>query len=268
MKGACRECHAPIIARTTVRAGAIDRDVILSRFDLPALRAGVFEGGRVTPILVRPVREQLEHDRVIRLLQQRWRRKYLASVNQGSETTASVVDGDVTLYPDVVLAPLGKPAKPEIVVEVETGESINHLEAMAQWTRLARLKAAFHLYLPAGSVDRARRLCSDYNIEVDEIWTYHLVGDQMRFTPVYKAPPASRPARRPDAAKKPAPRVAGKAPKTASKPPARRPEAAKPAARKAAKARVGKPAAKPAASKSARPKKAGARPAARPRKRR
>jgi hypothetical protein len=213
----------------------------------------------VTPILVRPVREQLEHDRVIRLLQQRWRRKYLATVNQGSETTASVVQGEMTLYPDVVLAPLGKPNKPEIVVEVETGESVNHLEAMAQWTRLARLKAAFHLYLPAGSVDRARRLCADHNIEVDEIWTYHLVGDQMRFTPVYKAPQASRPARRPDAEKTPAPRAAGTARKPASKP-----AAPKPAARKAAKARV----ARPAASKSAGPKKGAARPAARPRKRR
>ncbi len=192
----------------------------------------------MTPILVRPVREQLEHDRVIRLLQQRWRRKYLATINQGSETTAAVVHGDLTLYPDVVLAPPGKPNKPEIVVEVETGESINHLEAMAQWTRLARLKAAFHLYLPAGSVDRARRLCTDYKIEVDEIWTYHLVGDQMRFTPVYKAPPASRSARRPDAAKKPAPRVAGKARKPASKPAVRKAKVAKPApGRQASKAR-------------------------------
>ena len=199
----------------------------------------------MTPILVRPVREQLEHDRVIRLLQQRWRRKYLATINQGSETTASVVHGDLTLYPDVVLAPLGKPTKPEIVVEVETGESINHLEAMAQWTRLARLKAAFHLYLPAGSVDRARRLCTDYKIEVDEIWTYHLVGDQMRFTPVYKAPQTGRPARRPDAVKTPAPRAAEKARKPASKPAVRKATVAKPAARKTAKARVARPAARP-----------------------
>ena len=139
---------------------------------------------------------------------------------------------------------------------METGESINHLEAMAQWTRLARLNAAFHLYLPAGSVDRARRLCTDYNIEVDEIWTYHLVGNQMRFTPVYKAPQASRPARRSDAAKKPAPRVADKARTPSSKPASR-----KPAARKAATARVAKPGASRAASKTARPKKAAARPA-------
>ena len=212
----------------------------------------------MTPILVRPVREQLEHDRVIRLLQQRWRRKYLATVNQGSETTAAVVHGESTLYPDVVLAPLGKPNKPEIVVEVETGESVNHLEAMAQWTRLSRLKAAFHLYLPAGSSDRARRLCTDYNVDVDEIWTYHLVGDQMRFTMVYKAPPVSRAARRPDAAGTPAPRAADKGRKPASKAPAR----------KAEKPRAAKRAARPSASKSASPKKAASRPAARPKKRR
>jgi hypothetical protein len=218
----------------------------------------------VTPILVRPVREQLEHDRVIRLLQQRWRRKYVATVNQGSETTASVVLGDMTLYPDVVLAPLSKPNKPEIVVEVETGESVNHLEAMAQWTRLGRLKAAFHLYLPAGSADRARRLCTDYHIEVDEIWTYHLVGDQMRFTPVYKAPPAGRPARRPDAEKKPAPRAAGESRKPASKPATRKPAVRKPTVGKPAKPR----ASKPVAARTARSKKTAARPSDRPKKRR
>ncbi len=214
----------------------------------------------MTPILVRPVREQLEHDRVIRLLQQRWRRKYLVTVNQGSETTAAVVHGDSTLYPDVVLAPPGKPNKPAVVIEVETGESVNHLEAMAEWARLARLKAAFHLYLPAGSMERARRLCTDYHIDVDEIWTYHLVGDEMRFTSVYKAPPASRTARRPDTAKKAVPRAPEKG---------RRP-LPKPAKRKSAPARPSpKPrAVRPAASKTARPKKPVTRAKARPGKRR
>jgi hypothetical protein len=221
----------------------------------------------VTPILVRPVREQLEHDRVIRLLQQRWRRKYLVAINQGSETTAAVVHGDQTLYPDVVLAPLGKPNKPEIVVEVETGESVNHLEAMAEWARLARLKAAFHLYLPAGSMERARRLCTDYHIEVDEIWTYHMVGDQMRFTPVYKAPKAGRSARRADGANKPAPRAPEKSRRSQSKPAGRKSASARPSARPRA-ARPAQP--KPARPKktTARPKKAAARPAARPGKRR
>ncbi len=52
-------------------------DGIISHLVRPRRRPLVcFQGGRVTPILVRPVREQLEHDRVIRLLQARWRRKY------------------------------------------------------------------------------------------------------------------------------------------------------------------------------------------------
>lgn len=216
----------------------------------------------MTPILVRPVREQLEHDRVIRLLQQRWRRKYLVGINQGSETTTSVVHGDTTYYPDVVLSPTGRPNKPEIVVEVETGESVNHLEALAQWARLAQIKAAFHLYVPTGAVGPARRLCTAHNIPVAEIWSYHLVGDQMRFTMVYKAPEPTRRARRP-AAGAPAARTAarpvtgrtasahGSAQKAA---PARRPAAAKPAPPKRA-------AAKGVAAKRVPPPKAAAKPA-------
>ena len=150
----------------------------------------------MTPILVRPVREQLEHDRVIRLLQQRWRRKYAVGINQGSETAASVTVGDFVLYPDVVLAPLDKPNKPEIVVEVETGESVNNLEAMAEWARMSQLKAEFHLYVPAGSVDPARRLCTEHKVLVAEIWTYHPIGDQMRFNMAYKAPETPRGVRR------------------------------------------------------------------------
>lgn len=207
----------------------------------------------MTPILVRPVREQLEHDRVIRLLQQRLRRKYLVSINQGSETTASIVLGESTLYPDLVLAPAAKPNKPEIVVEVETAESVNNLEAMAEWVRLAQVRAAFHLYIPAGSVDAARRLCADHHIEVAEIWTYHPIGDQMRFNLVYKAPEPSRAARR--AVAKPAAAPKAAAPKTAAR------KAGNSAAngRKAAgPRRPPKPA--PAPAKRARPAKAAAKP--------
>ena len=39
----------------------------------------------MSPILVRPVREQLEHDRVIRLLQAKNRRRYEAGINPGAE---------------------------------------------------------------------------------------------------------------------------------------------------------------------------------------
>src|SRR5262249_61455717 len=53
----------------------------------------------VSPILVRPVREQLEHDRIIRLLQSKWRRKYEAGINPGSEQNTAVGTGPTALYP-------------------------------------------------------------------------------------------------------------------------------------------------------------------------
>jgi hypothetical protein len=192
----------------------------------------------VTPILVRPVREQLEHDRVIRLLQQRWRRKYVVGINQGSETAASVGQPDALIYPDVVLAPPGRPAKPEIIVEVETAESVNNLEAMAEWMRMAKLKVAFHLYVPTGSVDPAKRLCAEHRIPVAEIWTFHPIGDQMRFTMVYKAPETGRAARHHSPEPAPAARTAkpvGKAAPKAAKPGAARKSSAKPPAKRTVK---------------------------------
>ena len=51
-------------------------------------------------------------------------------------------------------------------VEVETAESVNHLEAMSQWAAFSRLRAPFHLYVPASSIDTARRLCADLQIPV------------------------------------------------------------------------------------------------------
>ena len=73
-------------------------------------------------------------------------------------------------------------------VEVETAESVNHLEAMAQWAHLGRARAPFHLYVPAGSVDIARRLAAENQVNVAEIWSYHTIGDQTRFTMVHRAP--------------------------------------------------------------------------------
>ena len=137
----------------------------------------------MSPILVRPVREQLEHDRVIRLLQQDLqKRKVEVGINPGSEQNASVGSGSRKEYPDAVVYSLEKGKKVVAVVEVETGESVNHLEAMAQWAHLAKLRVPFHLYVPINSVDVARRLSHDYKIAVTEIWSYHQVGEQFKFT--------------------------------------------------------------------------------------
>jgi hypothetical protein len=138
------------------------------------------------PILVRPVREQIEHDRVIRQLQTKWRRKYRADINPGDERTAGVQVGTAQLYPDLILTTEGQ-KKPSAVVEVETGESVNHLEAMSQWASFARSRIPFYLFVPAGSLDSARRLVADHQIGLTELWTYFVIGEQIRFTPVVRS---------------------------------------------------------------------------------
>ena len=194
----------------------------------------------MSPILVQPVREQLEHDRIIRLLQTKFKRKYEAGINPGAEQTVPVSVGTAQLYPDVVLQSLDRGRKLQAVIEVETGESVNHLEALAEWAHFSKARAAFHLYVPGGMVDVARRLCDDNQVYVSEFWSYHTVGDQVRFTLVFRnkeAPP-----------KPVTPRAA--APRRPSPPPARPAAAVKRAkpVKKAAK----KPAAKPAKKKARR----------------
>ncbi len=192
----------------------------------------------MSPILVRPVREQLEHDRVIRLLQVRLKRRHDVVSNIGEEQTVPVRIGQVQIFPDLVLTSTDRGHKLMGTVEVETAESVNHLEAMAQWAHLGRARAPFHLYVPAGSVDIARRLAAENHVNVAEIWSYHTIGDQTRFTMVHRAPAIEV-------------RRAQATPRQAAPPKATRTAAVsrtKPAARKAA-ARPGR--SKPAARKTA-----------------
>ena len=146
----------------------------------------------MSPILVRPVREQLEHDRVIRILQVKLKRKHDVVTNIGEDQTVPVRIGQVQIYPDLVLTSVDRGKKLMGTVEVETAESVNHLEAMAQWAHLGRARAPFHLYVPAGCVDIARRLATENSVNVAEIWSYHTIGDQTRFTLVHRAPEARK----------------------------------------------------------------------------
>src|SRR5262245_16097432 len=122
-------------------------------------------------------------------------------MNPGNEQNAGVGTGTSALYPDLLLMSQERGHKLQVVVEIETGESVNHLEALAEWAHFSRTRAAFHLYVPAGMVDVARRLSEDNQIFVSEIWSYHTVGDEVRVTLVHRnrePPPAHRDhARRP-----------------------------------------------------------------------
>jgi hypothetical protein len=228
----------------------------------------------VSPILTRPVREQLEHDRVIRLLQARYKRKHEVIINPGPEQNQSVTVGELSVFPDLLL--FGEKGKKlEGTVEVETGESVNQLEALAEWGVFSKLRGVpLHLYVPPSSVDTTRRLCTELQIPVVEIWTFVLQFDQARFTMVYRAPdaPVAKAAKPVPAAVKAVakPKAAAKAkpaPKAATPKPVATPKSVvklKPAA-KAKPASKPKPAAK--AAKKAAPK-AAAKKSTKPGKRR
>jgi hypothetical protein len=208
----------------------------------------------VSPILVRPVREQLEHDRVIRLLQVKLKRKHDVVTNIGEDQTVPVRIGQVQIFPDLVLTSVDRGKKLMGTVEVETAESVNHLEAMAQWAHLGRARAPFHLYVPAGCVDIARRLAVENSVNVAEIWSYHTIGDQTRFTLVHRAPADARKAQ--EAARSTAPaRPAASTSRAAAPKKRREPE---PARRKAVATRSAGKAAR--SKRSAAPKAASARP--------
>ena len=197
----------------------------------------------MSPILVRPVREQLEHDRVIRLLQAKYKRKFEVAINPGHEQTVPVLVGNSPWYPDLVLQSTDRAHKLLGTVEVETAESVTNLEAMSQWATFSKLRAPFHLYVPASYIDTAKRLCADLQIVAAEIWAYNALGDQMRFTLVHRSA----------SSRAPEPKARAAAPRAT---PAARPRPSRPAARPARAAATG------AARRKTVAKKTVARPAA------
>jgi hypothetical protein len=201
----------------------------------------------MSPIFVRPVREQLEHDRLIRHLQTKYKRKLDVAINVGDEQVAPVKIGALTLFPDLVLTNGKKLAG---LVEVESGESVNNLEAMAQWVHFSKARVPFHLYVPVNVYDAARRLCEANHAKVSEIWTYRPAVDGFDLVRMFHDASAAnaRPAAKPAAEPKP---------KTAAKP-ARPAAAAKPAKAAKSVAKPAKPAAK-SARKASRPAPAASR---------
>jgi hypothetical protein len=198
----------------------------------------------VSPIFIRPAREQYEHDRLIRFLEPKYKRKFVVGINPGDEQTTPVKLGANTFYPDLVLSDGKRMAG---LVEIETGESVNNLEALAQWVPFSRAKVAFHLYVPVQSYDSARRLCEANQVRIGEIWTYRTGQDGFDLVRVHQDAAA--------AASK-----AGSKQSSSTKP-------AKPAVRKSVKpVKASRPAAakaKPATRAATRPAPAQKKPASR-----
>ena len=207
----------------------------------------------MSPILVRPVREQLEHDRVIRLLQAKYKRKFEVAINPGHEQTMPVTVGTSPWYPDLVLQSTDRSRRLLGTVEVETAESVNNLEAMSQWAAFSKLRAPFHLYVPASNIDTAKRLCTDLQIAAAELWAYNALGDQMRFTLVQRSATARVP--------EPKPRAASPTPAAANRARPARPAARPARATAAAASSRRKVAAKKRPARGAVAQKKNARPA-------
>src|SRR3954470_11501680 len=148
------------------------------------------------------------------MLHAKFRRKYEAGMNPGVEQNMPVGVGPTALHPDLVLLSQDRGHKLQVIVEIETGESVNHLEALAQWAHYGRVRAAFHLYVPASMVDVARRLTEDNHIHVHEISSLRIAGEEPRGTLVPRnkdqiwaeanAGPIAKPAPVPKAPAKPA----------------------------------------------------------------
>jgi hypothetical protein len=227
----------------------------------------------VSPIFIRPVREQLEHDRLIRHLQAKYKRKFDVAVNLGEEQAAPVKLGAATFFPDLVLTDGKKLAG---LVEVETGESVNNLEAMAQWVHFARARVPFHLYVPVPMYDAARRLCDANHVKASEVWTYRPTNDG--FDLVRMSADAGSPGRAQAVAKTSISTTKPAAPATpvrptipAAEPASTRTPPVKPAKPKAvirARAKPSKPAAKKRPAPKPKPKKIPSRAKASGRKKR
>jgi hypothetical protein len=210
----------------------------------------------VSPILTRPVREQLEHDRVIRQLQAKYKRKTDVIINPGNEQNQSVIVGELVVFPDVLVFAEGT-KRLLTTVEVETGESVNPIEARAEWGVYSKLKVPLHLYVPTACIEAAKRISDEYQIVVSELWSYTTSFDQVRFTLVSRSPDAPtvkvpvaapKPAAKPKPVAKPMP-VAKSKPVAKPKPVAKAKPKAKPATKKS------KPAARPKAKAAKKIKK-------------
>src|SRR5262245_47854657 len=96
------------------------------------------------------------------------------------------------------------------VAEVETGESVNNLEAMAQWVHFSHARVPFHLYVPVQSYDVARRLCEANQVRAAEIWTDRPMADGFDLVRAFHDPSGTSLEKQKKAAPRPGKPGAGK----------------------------------------------------------
>lgn len=218
----------------------------------------------MSPIYVRPEREQAEHDRLIRFLQAKYSRKFEALANPGDERVAPVKLASVTHFPDLVLNNEDK--RLAGLVEIETAASVNNLETMAKWVPFSRARVPFHLYVPVQGYETTLRLVEAHQVKPAEIWTYRSASDGFDLIRMFADPalqeqkPAKSSAAPRGKAAPGRPAAAAKAARPAPKPAAK---PAKPSAKAAKSVKPARAAAKAKPRAAAKPVRAAAKPPAR-----
>jgi hypothetical protein len=144
-------------------------------------------------------------------------------MNVGDEQVVPVKIGPGTYYPDLILMDGKRLAG---LVEVESAESVNKLEAMAEWVTFSRAKAPLHLYVPVQAYDAARRLWEANQARPAEVWTYRTLVDGFDLIKMYSAPGTAGRTRVEKVSTLPPPPKAAAAPAASSAP--ARPAAPKP----------------------------------------
>jgi hypothetical protein len=104
---------------------------------------------------------QSVHDRVIEAAASRLDSvNYDIYKNPGKQKNAHVGNN----YPDIILTKKGERSL-QFIIEVETEDSVNLIEATNQWKRYStRIKASFYILVPVKSKNLAISLCKQIGI--------------------------------------------------------------------------------------------------------
>lgn len=143
----------------------------------------------------RSAASQQEHDRVIEAWARTLGRRYPADVqistNPGSlrrDRVGSEIDPH---FPDVLVwradAGDGRDGTAELLVEVETSDSLNEKE-VGEWAAYGKLPAPFYLVVPAGLEEEAIRLLKKKAVRVSQLWSYKIVGEEVIFSQYLELP--------------------------------------------------------------------------------
>lgn len=82
--------------------------------------------------------------------------------NPGTSKNAAISDN----YPDIILTEKGK-KNAKFIIEVETRETVNDVEAEIQWKKYAKeINATFYLLVPYESRNMAESICRRLGINV------------------------------------------------------------------------------------------------------